>query len=69
MAKPPKKAKQAEMASPTPEDFERARNHLRQRGNALIIELAKRYQAGKAEELTGVLNAMDSALELERMGR
>jgi hypothetical protein len=57
-----------EQAPPNPEDFGRARNHLRQRANALIIELAKRYQASLAEELTSVLNAMDSAVELESMG-
>jgi hypothetical protein len=33
-----------EQAPPKPEDFERARNHLRQRANALIIELGEQYQ-------------------------
>jgi len=60
-------AKRPAVASPTTEDFERARNHLRQRAGTLIIELAKRYHAGKSEELTAIMNAMDSATELERM--
>jgi hypothetical protein len=68
MAKRIKNPKRAETALATPEEFGRARDFLRQRGNALIIELAKRYQASKVEELTNVLNAMDSAAELERMG-
>jgi hypothetical protein len=58
-----------EKAPPKPADFRRARNRLRERANALIIELATRYQAGQGEELTNVLNAMDSADELERMDR
>ena len=69
MARQTKAPKRADIALPTPEDFERTRNHLRQRANALIIELAKRYHAGKSEELTAVLNAIDSATELEGMGR
>jgi hypothetical protein len=69
MAKQTKGAKRADIVLPTPKDFEWARNHLRRRAHALIIELAKRYHAGKSEELTAVLNAMDSATELERMGR
>jgi hypothetical protein len=67
MTKQTRTAKRPAVASPTPEDFERARNHLRQRAGALIIELAKRYHAGKSEELTAIMNAMDSASELERM--
>ena len=69
MARQTKAPKRADIALPTPEDFERTRNHLRQRANALIIELAKQYHAGKSEELTAVLNAIDSATELEGMGR
>ena len=68
MAKRINKPKQVELASATPADFGRARDLLRQRGHALIIELATRYQASKAEELTSVLNAMDCAVELEKMG-
>jgi hypothetical protein len=67
MAKRTKTLKQP--AQPTPDDFERARSHLRQRANALIIELAVRYHAGKSEELTAILNAIDCATELERMER
>ena len=69
MAKQTKTTKRADIALPMPEHFERTRNHLRQRANALIIELAKRYHAGKSEELTAVLNAIDSATELEGLGR
>jgi hypothetical protein len=69
MAKQTKTAKREAVTSPTSEDFERALNHLRQRANALIIELAKRYHAGRSEELTAILNAMDSATELKGMGR
>jgi hypothetical protein len=69
MAKQTKTAKRENVTSPTSEDFERTRSHLRQRANALIIELAKRYHAGRSEELTAVLNAIDSATELEGMGR
>jgi hypothetical protein len=69
MAKQTRTAKRKDVALPTSEDFQRTRSHLRQRANALIIELAKRYHAGKSEELTAVLNAMDSATELEGMGR
>ena len=69
MAKQTKTAKREDVSPPTSGEFERARNHLRQRANALIIELAKRYHAGRSEELTAVLNAMDSATELEGMGR
>ena len=69
MAKQTKTVKRPGVAQPTPEDFERARNHLRRRADALIIELAKRYHAGKSEELTAIMNAMDCATELERMGQ
>lgn len=69
MTRKTKAAKPPAIAQPTQEDFERARNHLRQRADALIIELAKRYHASKSEELTAIMNAMDSASELERMGR
>jgi hypothetical protein len=69
MAKQTKTAKRPGIAEPTPADFEGARNQLRQRADALIIELAKRYHAGKSEELTAIMNAIDCATELERMGR
>ena len=67
MAKRIKTTKREYVALATSDDFERARNHLRQRANSLIIELAKRYHTRKSEELTVVLNAMDSAAELEGM--
>ena len=67
MAKRIKTTKREYVALATSDDFERARNHLRQRANSLIIELAKRYDTGKSEELTAVLNAMDSVAELEGM--
>jgi hypothetical protein len=67
MAKETRMAKRPEIAQPTATDFARARSRLRQRADTLIVELAKRYHAGKSEELTAVLNAMDSATELERM--
>ena len=51
------------------EDFKRARDLLRQRSAALILDLAKRYVASKAAELTAVLDAIDSLAELERMQR
>jgi hypothetical protein len=54
---------------PSQEDFKRARDLLRQRADVLILDLAKRYLAGTAEELTTVLDAMDSLAELERMQR
>ena len=68
-AKSAKSTKQGDIAHPTAEDFERARTHLRQRANTLILELATRYHAGKSEELTAILNAIDCATELERMER
>jgi CspA family cold shock protein len=59
----------SELASPSQEDFKRARDLLRRRSAALILDLAKRYVASKAAELTAVLDAMDSLGELERMHR
>jgi len=75
MAKQTKKAKRTKpglarkLPAPPPsqEDFKRARDLLRKRADALILDRAKRYQAGKAAELTAVLDAMDSLSELERM--
>ena len=58
-----------EPASLSQEDFKRARDLLRQRSAALILDLAKRYVASKAAELTAVLDAMDSLAEFERMHR
>jgi CspA family cold shock protein len=57
------------LAGPAPRDFERARDLLRWRADALILDLSKRYAASKAAELTTVLDAMDSLAELERMHR
>jgi cold shock protein len=54
---------------PSQEDFKRARDLLRQRAAALILDLAKQYVASKAAELTTVLDAMDSLAEFERMHR
>jgi hypothetical protein len=48
-------------------DFNRARVLLRQRADALVLDLAKRYLASVASELTTVLDAMDSLAEFERM--
>jgi CspA family cold shock protein len=56
-----------ELASPSQGDFKRVRDLLRQRSAALILDLAKRYVASKAAELTTVLDAMDSLAEFERM--
>ena len=58
-----------ELASPSQGDFKRVRDLLRQRSAALILDLAKRYVASKAAELTTVLDAMDSLAEFERMYR
>jgi hypothetical protein len=58
-----------ELASPSQDDFKRVRDLLRQRSAALILDLAKRYAASKAAELTTVLDAMDSLAEFERMHR
>jgi cold shock protein len=58
-----------ELASPSPADFKRVRDRLRQRSVALVLELSKRYVTSKAAELTTVLDAMDSLAELERMHR
>jgi hypothetical protein len=63
------KADPPELASPSQEDFKGARELLRQRAAALILDLAKRYVASKAAELTTVLDAMDSLAEFERMHR
>jgi cold shock protein len=60
---------QPELASPSQGDFKRVRDLLRQRSAALILDLAKRYVASKAAELTTVLDAMDSLAEFERMYR
>jgi hypothetical protein len=54
---------------PSPEDFKRARDLLRQRSDALILDLAKRYHTAAASELTAVLDAMDSLAEFEKMQR
>jgi hypothetical protein len=54
---------------PSHEDFKQARSLLRQRADALILDLATRYQVGAASELTTVLDAMDSLAELEKMHR
>jgi CspA family cold shock protein len=58
-----------ELVSPSQEDFKRSRDLLRQRSAALILDLAKRYVASKAAELTTVLDAMDSLGEFERLHR
>jgi len=60
---------QPEPASPSQEDFERAHDLLRQRADALVLDLAKQYLASAAAELTSVLDAMDSLAEFERMRR
>jgi hypothetical protein len=54
---------------PSQEDCKRARDLLRKRADALILDLAKRYLTSKAAELTTVLDAMDSLAEFERMPR
>jgi cold shock protein len=59
----------AEPASLSQGDFKRVRDLLRQRSVALILDLARRYVASKAAELTTVLDAMDSLAEFERMHR
>jgi hypothetical protein len=53
--------------SPSQENFEQARELLGRRADALITDLAKRYQASKAAELTTVLDAIDSLSEIERL--
>jgi CspA family cold shock protein len=58
-----------ELPSPSEVDFKRARELLRRRADGLILDLAKRYSASKAAELTTVLDAMDSLAEFERMHR
>jgi hypothetical protein len=71
MAKQTKKAKPAKPARhappPSEEDFNRARDLLRRRADALILDIAKRYSVSTALELTTVLNALDSLAELESM--
>jgi hypothetical protein len=42
---------------------------LRQRADALVLELAASYVVSRAEELTTVLDAMDSLAEVERTQR
>jgi hypothetical protein len=83
MAKQTKKARQLARPKETPglqinilpapppseEDFNRARDLLRRRADALIFDLAKRYSVSMASELTTVLDAMDSLAELESMER
>ncbi len=44
---------------PLQEDFKAARELLRQRAVALILDLGTRYMASNATELTTVLDAMD----------
>ena len=48
-----------QLAAPSHEDFKRARDLLRERADALILDLGNRYLASKAAELTTVLDAMD----------
>jgi hypothetical protein len=71
MAKQTKKAKRAKPARhvppPSEEDFNRARDLLRRRADALILDIAKRYSVSTASELTTVLDALDSLAELESM--
>jgi hypothetical protein len=55
--------------APSQEDFKRARDLLRRRADALILDLAGRYLLSKATELTTVLDAIDSLAELERTQR
>jgi hypothetical protein len=76
MAKQTKKAKRTKLGlvrnippAPSQEDFEQARELLGRRADALIMDLAKRYQASKAAELTTVLDAIDSLSEIERRQR
>jgi hypothetical protein len=80
MAKQTKKATRAQpmlrgerpglsVRPPSEEDFNRARDLLRRRADALILDIAKRYSVSTALELTTVLNAMDSLAELESMER
>ncbi len=57
------------LPAPSPEDFDQARELLGQRADALILDLAKRYQLGKAAELTTVLDAIDSLSEIERLSQ
>jgi hypothetical protein len=54
---------------PSQDDFKRARDLLRKRTDALILDLAKRYLASTASELTTALDAMDRLAEFEKMQR
>ena len=54
---------------PSQDSFKGARELLRQRAAALILDLGTRYAASKAAELTTVLDAMDSLAEFERIYR
>jgi hypothetical protein len=68
MAKQTKRAKPARhVPPPSEEDFNRARDLLRRRADALILDIAKRYSVRTASELTTVLDALDSLAELESM--
>jgi hypothetical protein len=68
MAKQTKKAKPARhVPPPSEEDFNRARDLLRRRADALILNIAKRYSVSTASELTTVLDALDALAELEGM--
>jgi hypothetical protein len=69
LAKKTKVTKRTEPTRPTQQDFQQARDLLRERADVLILDLAKRYLVKKAEELTAVLDAMDSLAEFERMQR
>jgi len=78
MAKQTKKVKPTKVGSvrnispppsPSHNDFEHARELLGRRADALIMELAKRYVASKAAELTTVLDAIDSLSEIQRLQR
>jgi CspA family cold shock protein len=68
--KPPARSRAAkadtQAAGPSKENYEQARQLLRRRADAIVLELAKRYAASKAAELTAVLDAMDSLAEFER---
>jgi CspA family cold shock protein len=78
MAKQTKKVKRTKLVlvrnilrppSPSQDDFEQARELLGRRADALIMDLAKRYVASKAAELTTVLDAIDSLFEIQRLQR
>ena len=63
------RSKAAPGVVPLEEDFNRARDLLRRRADALILDIAARYSASTASELTTVLDAMDSLAEFESMER